>query len=102
MHIRLILSGALEDHNSLRINIQESLQAFHPKNQVWKAKLQTFPEPSKVGLIMYSANTLQVNLLVNNVLSVIKQEKDLDIEVAIQSEVAFLTKRRQKGIIFLL
>ena len=40
---------------------------------------------------MYSANTPQVNLVVNNVLSVIKQEKDLDIEVAIQSEVAFLT-----------
>ena len=39
---------------------------------------------------MYSANTLQVNLLVKNVLSVINQEKDLDIEVAIQSEVLFL------------
>ena len=42
---------------------------------------------------MYSANILQVNLLVKNVLSVIKQEKDLGIEVAIQSEVAFLTKK---------
>ena len=34
---------------------------------------------------MYSSNNLQVNLLVKNVLSVIKQEKDIDIEVAIQS-----------------
>ena len=84
MHIRLILSRALEDHNSPRRNIQESLQAFHPKNQVWKAKLQTFPEPSKVGFIVYSANTIQVNLLVKNVLSVIKQDKYIYIEVAIQ------------------
>ena len=40
---------------------------------------------------MYSLNTLQVNILVKNVLSVIKQEKDLDIEVKIQSELSFLT-----------
>ena len=33
---------------------------------------------------MYSANTLQVNLLVKNILSAIKKEKDLDIEVAIK------------------
>ena len=42
---------------------------------------------------MYSANTLQVNLLVKNVLLVIKQYKDLDIEFKIQSEVAFLTNK---------
>ena len=45
---------------------------------------------------MYSANTLQVNLLVKNVLSVINQEKDLDIEVAIQSEVLFLKNEYRK------
>ena len=46
--------------------------------------------------IIYSVNTFQVKLLVKNVLSVIKQEKDLDIEVTIQSEVAFLTNEDMK------
>ena len=40
---------------------------------------------------MYSANTLQVNLLVKNVILVINNEKYLDIEVVIKSEVAFIT-----------
>ena len=47
---------------------------------------------------MYSANTLQVKPLVKNFLSVIKQEKDLNIEVTIQSEVAFLTNEYRKEI----
>ena len=45
---------------------------------------------------MYSTKTLQVKLLVENVPSVIKQEKDIDIEFAIQSEVAFLTNKDRK------
>ena len=45
---------------------------------------------------MYSANTPQVNLLVNKVLTVIKHKKDLYIKVAIQSEVAFLTNEDRK------
>ena len=45
---------------------------------------------------MYSTNTLQMNLLVKNVLSVIKQEEDLNIEVEIQSEVAFLNNEDRK------
>ena len=49
-----------------------------------------------MGFIIYSVNTFQVKLLVKNVLSVIKQEKDLDIEVTIQSEVAFLTNEDMK------
>ena len=51
----------------------------------------------RVGFIVYIANTLQVNLLVKNVLSVIKQEKYLGIEVAIQSEVAFLKMKTEKN-----
>ena len=96
MHTRLIFNGAPEDHNSLRRHIQEYLQEFHPKAQVWKATLQTCLEPSKVGFIMYSENTLQMKLLVKNVLLVIKQEKDFYIEVAIQSEAAFLTNEGRK------
>ena len=95
MHIRLIFNRSPEDHNLLRRHIKKSLQAFHPNSQVRKAKLQTCPENPKVGFIMYSDNTLQVNLLVNNVLSVIKKEKDLDIEVAIQPELAFLTNKER-------
>ena len=40
---------------------------------------------------MYIANTIQVHLVVKNILSVINQEKELDTEVEIQSELAFLT-----------
>ena len=45
---------------------------------------------------MYRTNNLQVNLLVNNVLSVNEQEKGHNIEVAIQPKVAFLTNRYRK------
>ena len=41
--------------------------------------------------IVYIENTHQVNFLANTVLYFIKHEKDLDIEVTIQSEVSFLT-----------
>ena len=37
---------------------------FYPKAQVCKSKLQSCPEPSKVGDIMYSAHTIQVNDLI--------------------------------------
>ena len=43
---------------------------------------------------MYSDNTLQVNLLIKSFLSVIEQEKVHNIEVEIQSEVAFLIKTK--------
>ena len=48
-------------------------------------KLQKCTYPSKVGFIMYIDNNLQLNLLVKNVLTLIKQEKGLDIEVETQS-----------------
>ena len=31
------------------------------KDQMWKAKLKSCPEPSKVDFIMYIENTLQAN-----------------------------------------
>ena len=49
-----------------------------------------------MGFTIYINNNFQVNLLVKNVISVIKQDKDLDIEVAIQSEVDFLTNEDRK------
>ena len=52
-----------------------------------------------MGFIVYISNTIQVDLLVNNLLSVINQDKDLDIELPIQSELAFLKKWRTKIII---
>ena len=90
MHIILLFNGSPEDPNNFKINIQKPLKQFNHKAQAWKEKIQTCTDPSKVSFIMYRDNTLQVNLLVNNVLSGIKQEKDLDTEVAIQSEIAFL------------
>ena len=96
MHIIIIFNEAPEDHNSLRKHIQEFLHAFHPKDQVWKEKLQSWPVTSKVGLIMYSENNLEVKLLLKNICLVIKQEKYFDIEVAIQSEVVFLTNKYRK------
>ena len=62
---------------------EESLRAFHPKAQVLKENLKLCPQPSKVGFIMYSANTLQVNILVKNVLEVTNKYIGPDIEVAI-------------------
>ena len=43
-----------------------------------------------MGFIIYNANTLQLNLLIKNVLAMIKQEIGPDKEVAIQLEVDFL------------
>ena len=90
MNTMLLLNVSPEYSNTFRRYFQESLKEFHPKAQVWKAKLKTFLDPSKVGFIICSANTLQVNLLVNNFLSVIKQEIGPDIEVEIQLEAEFL------------
>ena len=90
IHIILLFNRPPDDSNTFRRHIQGSLKAFNPKAQVWKSKLQIFPDPSMVGFIMYSTNTLQLNPLVKNVLSVVKQKQNLNIEVEIQSEVAFL------------
>ena len=88
MYIRLLFKGSSEDPNTFRRHIQEYLKALNPKNQVRKAKIQICPDPSNVGFIMHIANTIQVNLLVKKVISVIKQEKDLDIKMSTQPGVA--------------
>ena len=51
-----------------------------------------------MSFIVYSANTLQVMLLFNNLLSMMKHKKYLDIEVIIQLEVAFLTNEDRKDL----
>ena len=97
MNILLLMNGSLEDTNLSRRKFQESIRAFHPKAQLWKSKLQSCPEPSKVGFMTYRGNTFQVNLLINNVLSGIEQENGTVIEITIKSEVAFLMNKDIKG-----
>ena len=97
MSIRLLLNGSLEETNISRRHFQESIRAFNPKTQVCKAKLQSFLEPSKVVFIMYSTNTLQVKILIKNILSFIDQDNGPAIEFSIQSEVSFLTNEDVKG-----
>ena len=72
MNTRLLLNRYSEDSNTFKGKFKDALRAFNPKDQVWKAKLQACPEPSNVVFIMLSVNTLQFNLLVNNILEVIK------------------------------
>ena len=48
--------------------------------------------------IIYISNTLQTNLLVKNVLSVINQEKVHNIKVAIQLEIEFITNKDRRGL----
>ena len=55
------------------------------------------PGTIKSEIYIFNANTIQVNLLMNNVLSVIEQEKGHSIEVAIHPEVAFITNEDRKG-----
>ena len=51
---------------------------------------------------MYRANTLHVNLLLKNILSSIKQAKDLNIEVVTQLEVDFLKMNTGRNSIHLM
>ena len=43
---------------------QENLMSFHSKSQVCKSKLQSCPEPPRVGHVMYCANNIQLNDLI--------------------------------------
>ena len=79
-----------------RRHFQDHIKVFHPKAQVWKSNLQTFPEPSKVGFIIYSAHMLQVHHLTKNVLKATERENK-KTETAIQSEVDFQNEEDRKG-----
>ena len=83
--------------DSLQRLLQDNIVAFQTKAQVWKSKLKTCPEPSKVGFIMHSSQNFQTSYLVNNVLEVIKDEKWIDIEICTQLDPAFHTENDRKS-----
>ena len=47
INAQFMFNGTKEDINNFKILLQENLMAFHNKEQVWKAKIQSLPEPSK-------------------------------------------------------
>ena len=69
--------------------LKENIKAFHPKSQVWKARLRSSTEPSKVGNTMNSAHSIQVNDPTKNVLEVIQEENEHNKEIFIHAEAAF-------------
>ena len=80
-----MISRTPEETNSFCKYFQDNIKIFNPNAQVWKSKLKSCPKPSKLGYIMYSASTLQVQELVNNMIIFIKKEKGKEIEIAVQS-----------------
>ena len=85
----ILINRLSDDINTFRRHSQDHIKSFHLKAQVWKSKLQTFPEPSKVGSIMLSSHMLQVHHLVGNVVTAIERENGDTIETAIQYKSAF-------------
>ena len=63
-----------EDINNSRRQFQEKLMAVYKKSQVWKTKIQSCPEPSKVGHTMYGADNTQYTYLIANVLAVVEKK----------------------------
>ena len=59
-----IFNRMVEDVNTFRSPFQENLMDFHAKVQVWKSKLQFYPEPYKVGHVMYFANNIQTDYFI--------------------------------------
>ena len=70
----MLINRFSETINVFRIHFQEYKKVFHPKAPVCKSKLQTCPDPWKVGFIIYSAHTLQVHHLIENVLIATERE----------------------------
>ena len=91
-----MFNGTKYNINTFRILLQENLMAFHNKAQVWKAKLQSFPEPSKVSHKMYCANNIQASDLIYNVLSVHERENECKVEITFQLESSFQKYLEQK------
>ena len=72
-----------EDTNYICKKIRDNIKLYNNKAQVWKAKLKSCTEPSKVGYIIYIANNIQVQELLHNMIRNIKQDKGKDTESAI-------------------
>ena len=86
----MLINELSDNINAFIRHFQEKIKVFHPKAQVWKAKLQTFTDLSIVGFIMYIAHMLQVHHLIENVVTAIERENwDTKKKTAIHSEVAF-------------
>ena len=85
-----------EDVNTYIRLIQENPMAFHRKAQVWKAKLQSCPEPSKIGHVMYGANNIQVSNLITKIIVFIERDRKCKIEIAVQLEASFQTDQERK------
>ena len=68
-----MLNGAKEYVNIFRMHLQENIMSFHLKVQVWKYKLQSFPDPSKVVYVMYCTNNIQIIDMITNILEVIEK-----------------------------
>ena len=67
------------------------------KEKVWKSKLQTCPEPSKVGYIIYSVHIPQVHDLAENLVTDIERENGETIETAFHSEVYFQNEEDRRS-----
>ena len=74
------------DANIFRRNFLGNIRVYHPKAKVFKTKLQSCYDVTKVGLIIYIHHNLQVQELVQNVIKVIKQGHGHVAEIAMQSE----------------
>ena len=70
--------------------------AFHNEAQVWKSKLKSCPETSRVGHVVYCANNIQSNDLIVNVPKVTEKEKGSKIEIYIHEKAAFQTDSKRK------
>lgn len=71
VNARLVCSGTSEDRNKFSRILQENINTFHDKAQVWKENLQTWPEPSKLCHVIYGANKILDFDLISDVLSVV-------------------------------
>ena len=77
---------APEDVNIFRSQPQRNIKAFNPNYQVWRSRLKSFPNPSNIGFITYSARTIHIEELVKNILKVIEQDNAHKNQILIQSE----------------
>ena len=84
-----MLNVKREDVKIFRSHLKENIMVFHPKDQVWKYKLQYFPEQYKVGYVMYCSNNIQMVYLTTKNIEVIEKENGYNIEIYVHLKEAF-------------
>ena len=77
--VHFLINDLTEDINTFLRRFQEIIQTYSLEDQVWKAKLKSWPKPAKVGFIMYSVHSLQVKYLVQNAIKIIEMEQGQEI-----------------------